>query len=70
MLYDSFSRLDNRISGVGQTAARIGEHLQVVNPIAFGDSVCSRGIQYGLTSHVKCLWAECSLSEGNGNPSY
>jgi hypothetical protein len=27
-LFDSFSRLDHRISGVGQTAARIGDHLQ------------------------------------------
>ncbi|XP_024517817.1 exocyst complex component SEC10b isoform X2 [Selaginella moellendorffii] len=27
-LFDSFSKLDNRISGVGQTAARIGDHLQ------------------------------------------
>jgi len=28
-LFESFSRLDSRISGVGQTAARIGDHLQV-----------------------------------------
>uniref|UniRef100_A0A7I4E8W1 Exocyst complex component Sec10 n=1 Tax=Physcomitrium patens TaxID=3218 RepID=A0A7I4E8W1_PHYPA len=27
-LFESFSRLDSRISGVGQTAARIGDHLQ------------------------------------------
>lgn len=27
-LYDSFSRLDSRISSVGQTAAKIGDHLQ------------------------------------------
>ncbi|CAI7890242.1 unnamed protein product [Closterium sp. NIES-54] len=27
-LFDSFGRLDARISGVGQTAARIGDHLQ------------------------------------------
>eukprot|EP00271_Cylindrocystis_brebissonii_P012665 TRINITY_DN3160_c0_g1_i1.p1 TRINITY_DN3160_c0_g1~~TRINITY_DN3160_c0_g1_i1.p1 ORF type:complete len:828 (+),score=228.71 TRINITY_DN3160_c0_g1_i1:254-2737(+) len=27
-LHDSFERLDTRISGVGQTAARIGDHLQ------------------------------------------
>ncbi|KAH7315213.1 hypothetical protein KP509_21G040200 [Ceratopteris richardii] len=27
-LFASFSRLDSRISGVGQTAARIGDHLQ------------------------------------------
>lgn len=28
-LYDSFARLDSRISSVGQTAAKIGDHLQV-----------------------------------------
>lgn len=28
-LFDSFSRLDSRISSVGQTAAKIGDHLQV-----------------------------------------
>lgn len=27
-LFDSFTRLDNRISSVGQTAAKIGDHLQ------------------------------------------
>lgn len=27
-LYDSFARLDSRISSVGQTAAKIGDHLQ------------------------------------------
>jgi hypothetical protein len=29
ILFQSFGRLDSRISGVGQTAARIGDHLQV-----------------------------------------
>jgi len=28
-LFDSFARLDSRISSVGQTAAKIGDHLQV-----------------------------------------
>lgn len=28
-LFDSFARLDLRISSVGQTAAKIGDHLQV-----------------------------------------
>lgn len=28
-LFGSFSRLDSRISSVGQTAAKIGDHLQV-----------------------------------------
>ena len=28
-LFESFSRLDSQISGVGKTAARIGDHLQV-----------------------------------------
>lgn len=31
-LFGSFSRLDSRISSVGQTAAKIGDHLQV-NPV-------------------------------------
>lgn len=30
-LFSSFSRLDNRIAGVGQTAARIGDHLQAAD---------------------------------------
>lgn len=30
-LFDSFARLDSRISSVGQTAAKIGDHLQVGN---------------------------------------
>jgi hypothetical protein len=30
-LFSSFSRLDSRISGVGQTAARIGDHLQAAD---------------------------------------
>ena len=29
-LFDSFARLDSRISSVGQTAAKIGDHLQVL----------------------------------------
>lgn len=29
-LFDSFARLDSRISSVGQTAAKIGDHLQVM----------------------------------------
>lgn len=29
-LFDSFARLDSRISSVGQTAAKIGDHLQVI----------------------------------------
>jgi hypothetical protein len=29
-LFDSFARLDTRISSVGQTAAKIGDHLQVI----------------------------------------
>jgi hypothetical protein len=28
-LFESFARLDSRISSVGQTAAKIGDHLQV-----------------------------------------
>lgn len=28
-LFGSFARLDSRISSVGQTAAKIGDHLQV-----------------------------------------
>lgn len=28
-LFTSFARLDSRISSVGQTAAKIGDHLQV-----------------------------------------
>lgn len=28
-LFNSFARLDSRISSVGQTAAKIGDHLQV-----------------------------------------
>ena len=28
-LFESFARLDSRISTVGQTAAKIGDHLQV-----------------------------------------
>lgn len=28
-LHQSFQRLDTRISSVGQTAAKIGDHLQV-----------------------------------------
>lgn len=28
-LFESFARLDGRISSVGQTAAKIGDHLQV-----------------------------------------
>jgi hypothetical protein len=28
-LFDSFGRLDTRISSVGQTAAKIGDYLQV-----------------------------------------
>lgn len=28
-LFDSFARLDSRISSVGQTAAKIGDQLQV-----------------------------------------
>lgn len=28
-LFQSFARLDSRISSVGQTAAKIGDHLQV-----------------------------------------
>nr|GMD27549.1 exocyst complex component SEC10 [Ipomoea batatas]GMD28962.1 exocyst complex component SEC10 [Ipomoea batatas] len=27
-MFDSFARLDSRISSVGQTAAKIGDHLQ------------------------------------------
>lgn len=30
-LFDSFARLDSRISSVGQTAAKIGDHLQVIS---------------------------------------
>lgn len=33
-LFDSFARLDTRISSVGQTAAKIGDHLQVMNSIS------------------------------------
>jgi hypothetical protein len=29
-LFDSFAMLDTRISSVGQTAAKIGDHLQVI----------------------------------------
>lgn len=29
-LFKSFARLDTRISSVGQTAAKIGDHLQVI----------------------------------------
>lgn len=29
-LFGSFARLDSRISSVGQTAAKIGDHLQVI----------------------------------------
>lgn len=28
-LFDSFARLDSRISSIGQSAAKIGDHLQV-----------------------------------------
>jgi hypothetical protein len=34
-LFDSFARLDTRISSVGQTAAKIGDHLQVINSISY-----------------------------------
>jgi hypothetical protein len=37
-LFDSFTRLDSRISSVGQTAAKIGDHLQVI--ICYTISVC------------------------------
>ncbi|XP_059444471.1 exocyst complex component SEC10a-like isoform X3 [Corylus avellana] len=30
-LFDSFARLDSRISSVGQTAAKIGDHLQMLS---------------------------------------
>jgi len=32
-LFDSFARLDSRISSVGQTAAKIGDHLQVISSV-------------------------------------
>lgn len=32
-LFDSFARLDSRISSVGQTAAKIGDHLQVLKSV-------------------------------------
>lgn len=37
-LFDSFARLDSRISSVGQTAAKIGDHLQVI--IYYAVSFC------------------------------
>ncbi|KAL6007596.1 Exocyst complex component 5 [Asimina triloba] len=36
-LFDSFNRLDSRISSVGQTAAKIGDHLQ--KPVEAGSTV-------------------------------
>jgi len=32
-LFDSFARLDSRISSVGQTAAKIADHLQVISSV-------------------------------------
>ena len=63
-LFDSFARLDTRISSVGQTAAKIGDHLQVKF------FTCS--IMFALFfqmcnffTNLFMLFAECRCSEGN-----
>lgn len=49
-LFDSFARLDSRISSVGQTAAKIGDHLQVSLPYRFllyaSDPCCASDVVY------------------------
>lgn len=45
-LFGSFARLDSRISSVGQTAAKIGDHLQVKFVL------CLVASAYALTSKV------------------
>lgn len=40
-LFSSFARLDARISSVGQTAAKIGDHLQVKNCPVLNSSLVS-----------------------------
>jgi hypothetical protein len=52
-LFDSFARLDSRISSVGQTAAKIGDHLQVI--IYYTVSVCYYCVDSLIITLVFCL---------------
>ena len=56
-LFDSFARLDSRISSVGQTAAKIGDHLQVI--ISYTVFFC---YYYVDSINVTLLFVSCSLS--------
>jgi hypothetical protein len=63
-LFDSFARLDTRISSVGQTAAKIGDHLQVklfLYPVII--LLCIKFYSY-YTLFIMIL-SECRCSEGN-----
>jgi hypothetical protein len=48
-LFDSFARLDTLISSVGQTAAKIGDHLQVI---------CS---SVSIPLYLLCIFADCEI---------
>lgn len=76
-LFQNFARLDSRISSVGQTAAKIGDHLQVKGRSALFDMhvaipLCMECVilrnkniaRNEILKFISCL-SECRFSEGN-----